>query len=167
MQSRIHFAKVCLVCLLFAALAQTMYTAPECMAQAPAPSGPAVQAGVQTGRASWTPESTRLFVVGVLKWKSKELEIHWLEIGWDTAGDDVLVPMSNVRKLASKTRPQTNSASTAPKPVLSAGKKVKVLYEGDYYPSTILKVSTDGKFLVHYDGYESSDDEWIDRSRIK
>lgn len=33
--------------------------------------------------------------------------------------------------------------------------KVKVEWKGKWYPAKILKVE-DGKYLIHYDGYESS-----------
>jgi len=44
--------------------------------------------------------------------------------------------------------------------------KVKVEWKGGLYPATILKVEND-KFLVHYDGYASSWDEWVTEGRIK
>lgn len=44
--------------------------------------------------------------------------------------------------------------------------KVKVEWKGGLFPATILKVE-DGKYLVHYDGYASSWDEWVTEDRIK
>ncbi|MBY0545773.1 MAG: hypothetical protein K2W95_00640 [Candidatus Obscuribacterales bacterium] len=43
---------------------------------------------------------------------------------------------------------------------------MKVLWEGASYPVNILKVNGN-QYLIHYDGYESSDDDWVDASRIK
>jgi hypothetical protein len=44
--------------------------------------------------------------------------------------------------------------------------KVKVEWKGGLYPATIIKAE-DGKYLVHYDGYASSWDEWVTENRIK
>ena len=44
--------------------------------------------------------------------------------------------------------------------------KVKVEWKGGIYPATILEAG-DGKYLIHYDGYASSWDEWITEDRIK
>ncbi len=44
--------------------------------------------------------------------------------------------------------------------------KVKVDWKGGLYPATILKAEK-GKFLIHYDGYASSWDEWVTADRIK
>lgn len=117
-------------------------------------------------------------------WKAKLLKVedgmakvHWLEIGWDTANDESVVPISDVRKLSPVKDAKRAGAAAAPKPTSSSpknagaatlvsGTKVKVSYEGDYYPATILKVN-EGKYLIHYEGYQASDDEWVDRSRIK
>ncbi len=115
-------------------------------------------------------------------WKAKLLEVkdgqakvHWLEIGWDSASDDVFVPLSDVRPLGARSVREknrtANPASAAQKPTsagdsLIVGTKVKVLYEGDYYPATIVKVNG-SRYLVHYQNYESSDDEWVETGRIK
>lgn len=112
-------------------------------------------------------------------WKAKLLgvkdgqaKIHWVEIGWDSSDDDTSVPLSDVRSLSGKTGKKTaGPASSLPRPGsssggLTAGKKVKVLWEGAFYPATILKVNGNN-YLVHYDGYQSSDDEWVDTARVK
>lgn len=51
-------------------------------------------------------------------------------------------------------------------PVYKAGDSVKVNWKGSWYPATILK-ENDGKYLIHYTGYESSWDEWVGPGRIK
>lgn len=111
-------------------------------------------------------------------WKAKLLEvkdgqakIHWVDIGWDSASDDTVVPVSDVRPVTPGKRNRTSKpASEAPRSTtastLVVGKKVKVLWEGSYYPASILNVNGN-QYLIHYDGYESSDDEWVDSSRIK
>jgi len=45
------------------------------------------------------------------------------------------------------------------------GSAVEVEYGGAWYPATILKASP-GKWLIHYDAYDSSWDEWVEADRI-
>ena len=47
------------------------------------------------------------------------------------------------------------------------GDDVLVEWEGKEYPAVILTATPDGKFKVHYEGYEDIWDETIARSRIK
>jgi len=44
--------------------------------------------------------------------------------------------------------------------------KVKVEWKGALYPATILKIDNN-KYLIHYDDYASSWDEWVTENRIK
>jgi hypothetical protein len=46
------------------------------------------------------------------------------------------------------------------------GDKVDVLWNGAYYKATVKQVN-DTKWFIHYDGYESSWDEWVGKDRIK
>jgi hypothetical protein len=46
-----------------------------------------------------------------------------------------------------------------------AGQKVTVEFEGNWYPATVLRVQG-GKYCIHYDDYDSSWDECVDRSRL-
>jgi len=46
------------------------------------------------------------------------------------------------------------------------GDKVDVEYNGLYYPAEILK-SANNLYFIHYTGYDSSWDEWVDIKRIK
>ncbi len=46
------------------------------------------------------------------------------------------------------------------------GDKVDVLWNGTYYKANVKKVA-DSKWFIHYDGYESSWDEWVGKDRIK
>jgi RNA binding activity-knot of a chromodomain len=51
--------------------------------------------------------------------------------------------------------------------VYNPGDRVSVLWQGKYYLATIRKVSNDDLFLIHYDGYDSSWDEWVEPNRIR
>jgi hypothetical protein len=42
-----------------------------------------------------------------------------------------------------------------------------VEWDGKEYPATILTAFPDGKFKVHYDGYEETWDESVPKSRVK
>lgn len=46
------------------------------------------------------------------------------------------------------------------------GSTVEVLSEGDWYESTVLEVYG-GIHLVHYEGYDDDDDEWVPSKRIR
>jgi len=46
------------------------------------------------------------------------------------------------------------------------GDKVKVEWKGIWFPSTILETK-EGKFKVHYDGWDSKWDEWVEKGRIQ
>ncbi|MBX9696363.1 MAG: caspase family protein [Cyanobacteria bacterium] len=61
---------------------------------------------------------------------------------------------------ASQPSPRVESAK------FSLNQKVSVLSEGDYYPAVIRKINGN-KYLVHYDGYDASDDEWVGADKIK
>lgn len=43
---------------------------------------------------------------------------------------------------------------------------VQVLWQGSWYPAVILKIEGN-KYLIHYDGYDSSWDEWVTTDRMK
>lgn len=46
------------------------------------------------------------------------------------------------------------------------GDKAQVLWKGSWYPATVLQ-SRGNKCYIHYDGYNSSWDEWVGPSRIR
>lgn len=45
------------------------------------------------------------------------------------------------------------------------GDSVRVLWKGEWYPARILNVS-DSNYYIHYEGYDSSWDEWVEPARI-
>jgi len=46
------------------------------------------------------------------------------------------------------------------------GERVEVEWEGDWYPATILEVRG-SKYKIHYLGYDTEWDEWIDATRLR
>lgn len=48
----------------------------------------------------------------------------------------------------------------------AAGDKVSVEWKGQWYAATVVK-SENGRFFIHYDGWEASWDEWVGSDRIK
>ena len=58
-------------------------------------------------------------------------------------------------------------AGTACNRTYRAGDEVMVELEGKEYPALILTAAPDGRFKVHFDGYEDSLDEVVPKSRIK
>jgi hypothetical protein len=47
-----------------------------------------------------------------------------------------------------------------------AGEKVEVLWGGTWFPSTILQ-RDGGRAYVHYDGWSSTWDEWVEADRLR
>jgi hypothetical protein len=62
--------------------------------------------------------------------------------------------------------------SPEPKPAkeakaeLVAGAKVEVLWGGRWYPAKVLKVESE-KYYIHYEGWDSSWDEWVKPERVR
>ncbi len=64
-------------------------------------------------------------------------------------------------------QPAEDDIEKKPEPAKYAVKdKVKAEWKGDWYPAVILKVK-DNKYFIHYDGFESSWDEWVADDRLK
>ncbi|MBF0161131.1 MAG: RNA-binding protein [Magnetococcales bacterium] len=49
---------------------------------------------------------------------------------------------------------------------MDVGERAQVSWKGTWYPSRVLDVSGNRVF-IHYDGYESSWDEWVTMDRVK
>ncbi len=57
--------------------------------------------------------------------------------------------------------------STASGSEFKQGDKVQVEWRGTWYKAVVLKVEPDGWYRVHYDGYDSSEDETVGRDRLR
>lgn len=51
-------------------------------------------------------------------------------------------------------------------PAYKVGDSIKVSWKGKWYPATIIR-ENDGKYLIHYTGFESSWDEWVGPGRMR
>lgn len=60
----------------------------------------------------------------------------------------------------------TTAAQTGQGRVLQAGDKARVLWSGQWYDATILEAE-DGFYKVHYDGWGSNWDEWVNPDRVR
>jgi hypothetical protein len=49
---------------------------------------------------------------------------------------------------------------------LAVGKHVQVEWQGDWYAAVILR-HEGSRYLIHYDGYDASWDEWVTRERMR
>lgn len=67
---------------------------------------------------------------------------------------------------ATTTAPASRPAPTAGSHGPAAGAHVRILWSGSWYPGRVLRVDGD-RYLVSYDGYGSSWDEWVDASRLR
>ncbi len=88
--------------------------------------------------------------------------IRWIEIGWDAPASDEWVINKNIRPM----RPEALKLPKATAQKWQIGTRLKVEFEGQYYPAQIIKYRN-GSYLVHYDDYESTDDEWVDEERMR
>ena len=62
----------------------------------------------------------------------------------------------------------TSSATqaTAQQTIWKVGDRIEVQWQGDWYQAQVIEVKG-SQYKIHYDGYASSWDEWIDKSRIR
>jgi len=59
-----------------------------------------------------------------------------------------------------------NSSDKIDTPRYSTGQHVKVEWKGSWWDAMVREVDA-GKYLIHYIGFDSSWDEWVDLERIK
>lgn len=102
-----------------------------------------------------------------VKWKNKwwkaklskkrkeEGRIRWCQIGWDAKEDECWYPLSRIREI-----PFNSSLG------VRKGSRVLVFWGNKYYKACVLRADR-GRYLVHYEGFESVWDEWVDSSRIQ
>jgi len=92
----------------------------------------------------------------VLKVDGDKYYIHYT--GYASSWDEWVGP--------SRIRGGSVAESAAAKSGIEVGESVKVEWKGKWWPATV-KVVGDNKWFIHYDGYESSWDEWVGPSRIR
>lgn len=102
---------------------------------------------------------TKYYPARLLAKNGMQAKIRWISIGFDTPDHDQWVDGTKMRYL------DRGTLSTLQ--ALASGSKVEVLWKEKYYPATILQAALSGQYLIHYDGYESSWDEWVATDRIK
>src|SRR6266480_1848577 len=56
--------------------------------------------------------------------------------------------------------------ATAQEKAWKRGDRVEVQWKGDWYQAEVIEVKGN-QYKIHYDGYDSSWDEWVDNSRIR
>jgi hypothetical protein len=91
----------------------------------------------------------------VIEVKKDQWKIHY--DGYDKSWDE-WVKTARIRAL--------KGGPLAPAGDFKAGDKVQVEWKGKWWPAAVLEVK-DGKFKIHYDGYDASWDEWVTSNRIK
>jgi hypothetical protein len=98
----------------------------------------------------------------LLEKNGKQAKIHWMTIGWDSADSDEWIDLARVRPVANKTKPgQPTSSSQS----FEVGAKVQISTEDGLYPGFVRQYRN-GSYLVHYDDYDDSDDEWVEQSQL-
>ncbi len=102
----------------------------------------------------------------VLKRSGSKVKVHWTQIGYDSASNDEWVDAATVRVIAATKVQASKAASTYNgSRQFPVGARVIVDWKGDEYEA-VIKAFKDGKYYVHYDGYENSDDEWVEPSAV-
>lgn len=66
----------------------------------------------------------------------------------------------------SKTSPVRKETKSNAKAKFQAGQTVEILWSGSWYKGKILEVKY-GKYKVHYEGWGSSWDEWVEEERLR
>lgn len=92
----------------------------------------------------------------LLRKRDGKAKIRWCLIGWDAQEDECWIPLSQIREIALKSLPLN----------VKKGSSLLVHWGGKDYKASVLKVQK-GLCFVHFDGFESYWDEWVDGSRIK
>ena len=55
----------------------------------------------------------------------------------------------------------------APAGAFVVGDPVSVLWKGKWWPASVIEIGRNSRWKIHYDGYDSSWDEWVGTDRIK
>ncbi|MFA4873949.1 MAG: Tudor-knot domain-containing protein [bacterium] len=111
------------------------------------------------GQAEW---QGKMYEVEVMKVKGDQCYIHWTGYGknwdeWKACGD---IKLSSAKPAKDE---QTTSAAKR-----AVGDAVQVNWKGSWYPARIIAVDAKkGSYKIHYDGYDSSWDEWVTIARMK
>lgn len=61
----------------------------------------------------------------------------------------------------------STTTTTTPTPIGVIGQRVKVLQNSTWYDATILNVSNDNQYYVHYEGWGNNFDEWVTYDRVQ
>jgi hypothetical protein len=80
--------------------------------------------------------------------------------GYDNSWDETVAP-TRVRAAAKV------AAAPAAKAVFVAGDEVEVEWKGAWYRATIMEAKPQGRYKIHYEGYDNSWDETVSPSRIR
>ena len=100
----------------------------------------------------------------VLETKDNQAKIRWVQIGYDSSGDDEWHPFNELRETSGA--PFNGMAAATTRNDFKVGDTVEVLWKGDFYKAKILKAES-GRFYIHYIEDDDSWDEWVDLSRMK
>ena len=88
----------------------------------------------------------------IMEVKDDQALIRWVSIGFDSKNDDEWVPLSTVKTLKLVQHP--------------VGTRLEVRWKKHWYPAKVVAVQG-SMHQVHYDGYETEDDEWVPPARIR
>ena len=102
-------------------------------------------------KSSWYPATVK-------KVKGNECFVHY--DGYDNKWDEWVGPDRM------KTAGGKEQAAAGGEQGYKKGDAVQVNWKGQWWPAQVIAVGK-GKWKVHYDGYESSWDEWVGPDRIK
>ncbi len=89
--------------------------------------------------------------------------------GWDSQWDE-FVDVRRIRELkaSQQDKPQEQKVEAKKQDEYKVGDKVEILWNSSWYKGSIIGAkNAEGKYKIHYDGYESNWDEWVDTKRLR
>lgn len=117
---------------------------------------PALAHAYKVGDRGKAPWGGKMYPAEITKINGNQCFIHWYQESgtfdeWKACTDFI---------------PDGGAAPAAPASAYSEGDAVMVEWKGSWWPARVLKAKSDS-WLIHYDGYASSWDEWVGPSRIR
>lgn len=107
---------------------------------------------------------TKWYKAKLMEEKDRQARVRWVQIGYDTADSDEWCDFNKVREIGGA--PLNGLAPATARSEFQIGDTCEVLWKNEFWPAKVLK-RRDNEYFVHYDGYDSSWDEWVSLSRMK
>lgn len=74
---------------------------------------------------------------------------------------------AEAQAMAQGAAPKEAPQAAAPAGAFVVGDPVSVKWKGKWWPASVIEIGRNGRWKIHYDGYDNSWDEWVGADRIK